>query len=324
LNHIATQKNRSKKSFFQHAQMEEFAFKYKHGENSFEETSQKIQDESGSFLNPSRFTITTYWDTYSMDWHRPFGKKSIPINPLIEKNVLELSNQPLHRGLHKMHETIIQKKYADIHKVSQMDVKKVFTKHKLYTGNRKPQPKKPKRCRYQADYANMIWHTDLHLFHHKKNVIVWIDDKSRIVLKHKFLDDKKADTVKEALIEVLSVYPQPYTIWTDNGTEFKGVLDDYLDDKGIIHIRTDAYNPEQNGKCERFWQTLEHANDEEQVPALLEDYNDCPHVGLPMINDGLGNRHMSPKDIWGDPELHFSPEKQPTWTVNQKTSIPFP
>jgi hypothetical protein len=259
-----------------------------------------------------------------MDWHRPIGKKPIPINTKIEKAVLDLSSQLLHRGLHKMHESLLLDQYDDIRKVSQSDVKKVFTKHIIFKEKRKPRSKSPKRCRYHADYANMIWHTDLHCFKKDKQVIVWLDDKSRMVLKHKFLKNKQAESAKEALKEVFSLYQQPYAIWTDNGTEFKGVFHDFLNEKGIIHIFTDAYNPEQNGKCERFWQTLENAKTEIEVPKLLDAYNACPHFGLPIINQAKGNRHMTPSELWKDLDLHFSENKQPTWTINGESGLPFP
>ena len=44
---------------------------------------------------------------------------------------------------------------------------------------------------------------------------------------------------------------------TDNGTEFKGAFEDVLNEYGIKKTTSDPYQPEENGKIERFWATLE-------------------------------------------------------------------
>eukprot|EP00833_Pecoramyces_ruminatium_P015872 jgi/Orpsp1_1/1189904/evm.model.d7180000075388.1 len=46
-------------------------------------------------------------------------------------------------------------------------------------------------------------------------------------------------------------------IKTDNGTEYNNVnFNNFCDDNGIIHLYSIPYNPQQNGKAERFQQTL--------------------------------------------------------------------
>jgi transposase InsO family protein len=47
----------------------------------------------------------------------------------------------------------------------------------------------------------------------------------------------------------------------------------------LKHITTNPYNPEQNGKCERFWTTIEMAPTPQDIPALIEEYNQTPHLG---------------------------------------------
>lgn len=56
---------------------------------------------------------------------------------------------------------------------------------------------------------------------------------------------------------------------TDNGTEYSNSLfDNFCDQNGIFHLYSIPYNPQQNGKAERFQQTLIHC-----ARALLNDSN---------------------------------------------------
>jgi IS30 family transposase len=76
--------------------------------------------------------------------------------------------------------------------------------------------------RYEADYTNLIWHTDLHQFHQGEWVIAWIDDRSRMCLGFQFLPNKSSTEIAKELWEILGKYSVPDSIWTDNGAEFEG------------------------------------------------------------------------------------------------------
>jgi transposase InsO family protein len=71
-------------------------------------------------------------------------------------------------------------------------------------------------------------------------------------LGFRFLPNKTSAETAKALSELLEHYPVPYSIWTDNGKEFEGDFRVMLQEQGIRHIYTVPYNPQQNGKCERF------------------------------------------------------------------------
>jgi IS30 family transposase len=100
-------------------------------------------------------------------------------------------------------------------------------------GARKVKVKPKQRCRYEADYTNLIQHTDLHHFHYGEWVMAWIDDRSRLCLGVEFLPNKSSIETAEGLCEMLSQYPAPYSIWTDNGTEFEGSYQMILKKRGI-------------------------------------------------------------------------------------------
>jgi len=81
---------------------------------------------------------------------------------------------------------------------------------------------------------------------------------------------------------------------TDNGTEYSNSLfDNFCDQNGIVHLYSIPYNPQQNGKSERFQQTLIHCarallNDSKLHYSFWEDalstanyiHNRLPHKGI--------------------------------------------
>jgi hypothetical protein len=87
---------------------------------------------------------------------------------------------------------------------------------------------------------------------------------------------------RAALERALAVtQEQPSAIWSDNGTEFKAEFDALLIELRIQHIRTDPYTPEQNGKMERFWPTLEERPADVPLLEWIERYNNIEQLGLP-------------------------------------------
>jgi transposase InsO family protein len=306
------------------AKVIELAKEFSEGTKTTGAVCQEILDNEGRHLYPKFYQVTQFWNFYHIPWRRNTGRPKKPIKPEIEITILELSHEPLQRGIKKMHATLLLPRYDYLGPVSRHDVEKVYEKYNLYTGKTGPKKTKHVRCRYEADYANMVWHVDLHFFQRDHKVIAWIDDRSRFCVGFKFIDDKRSETIAQALLEVLERNIQPYAIWSDNGTEFRGVFDHLLQERGIIHVRTEPYNPEQNGKIERFWRTLEMAKDMSHVGQLIEEYNNTPHFGLPQIQRSRGWAPLTPQEAWDDQNRQFGPEHTPTWTINGVPGIPFP
>jgi transposase InsO family protein len=94
------------------------------------------------------------------------------------------------------------------------------------------------------------------------------------------LPNKAAIGPVDAILDTLSIYPPPFTIWTDSAPELKGDFDSVLRQRGIVHMLTGASNPQQNGKCERYYGTLEMAPSPAEVPDLIQEDNATPHFGL--------------------------------------------
>jgi transposase InsO family protein len=120
---------------------------------------------------------------------------------------------------------------------------------------------------FEALYVDSIWHADLHfpkstneksLPEIKDNVFGIIDDKSRYLLCFQFLPDKTAESCAYALIETIERFGKPKFLTTDNGQEFLGrAFQIVLNFFKISPWRSKPRTPQQNGKIERLWQTLE-------------------------------------------------------------------
>jgi transposase InsO family protein len=112
-----------------------------------------------------------------------------------------------------------------------------------------------------------------------------------------------------------------YSIWTDNGTEFEASFQMILKKRGIRHICSSPYNPEQNGKCEQYWRTLEVVPKRADVAALIGEYNPAPHFRLPQIERPRKMGQIAPLEGRNDPRHGWTPGVNPTWTVDG-VSIP--
>jgi hypothetical protein len=76
----------------------------------------------------------------------------------------------------------------------------------------------------------------------------------------KALDNPKAATVMAAMDDTwLSRYPRPQIVGYDNGSEFKNVFHEMVQNYGMKPARSTAYNPQSHGVIERVHQVVEEA-----------------------------------------------------------------
>lgn len=142
---------------------------------------------------------------------------------------------------------------------------------------------------------NQLWQTD---FTYLK-VIGWgwfylstiLDDYSRYIIAWKLCTNMKVgdvtDTLELALqasgCDQVSVRHKPRLL-SDNGSSYiSGDLAEWLDDKGMDHVRGAPYHPQTQGKIERWHQTLKNrillenyffpADLENQIEAFVDHYN---------------------------------------------------
>lgn len=118
--------------------------------------------------------------------------------------------------------------------------------------------------RYVARYINQAWHTDLHYLEKlpeenfiQKYLIAFIDDRSRKIIHYQILDQKTSIFAMNALANAFQKESPPKTMIMDNGAEFQGPFEDLLHRNNVEIKKTLPYTPQQNGKIERWWDTIE-------------------------------------------------------------------
>lgn len=101
-------------------------------------------------------------------------------------------------------------------------------------------------------------------------------------------DNATATTTVRKLHECIARFGSPFTIVTDNGTQFdSGIFQKFCKQFGIEHIRTPPFHPQSNGQAERFVDTLKRAllkiggeNIEEALQVFLQTYRYTPNPSL--------------------------------------------
>jgi transposase InsO family protein len=120
---------------------------------------------------------------------------------------------------------------------------------------------------YEAEYINELWHLD---FHHGKRIVdtdgTWVtpkalcvmDDASRLVCHLQWFTDETAGSLIHGLSQAFYKRGLPRSLMTDNGAAMiASETVNGLEKLGILHKKTLPYSPEQNGKQETFWGSLE-------------------------------------------------------------------
>ena len=165
---------------------------------------------------------------------------------------------------------------------------------------------------FVAKYAGQAWHTDLHELdalpgeNGKLYLIGFIDDRTRRIMHHEILPNKTSLLAMNALVNALSKNPRPKMVISDNGLEFVGSpFSNKLQELGIELHRTHPYTPQENGKIERWWETLERSKKlplrEPYLSYLVQQYNDTwEHRSVSK----LLNQKVTPSEAWNQMEKY--------------------
>ena len=179
--------------------------------------------------------------------------------------------------------------------VSEASVYRVLKAHDLITSPAFIVIKAASEFKDKTTAINQLWQTD---FTYLK-VIGWgwfylstiLDDYSRYIIAWKLCTNMKAEDVTDTLelalqasgCDQVHVAHKPRLL-SDNGSSYvSGELADWLDDKGMDHVRGAPYHPQTQGKIERWHQTLKNrillenyffpADLEVQIEAFVDHYN---------------------------------------------------
>ena len=222
-------------------------------------------------------------------------------------------------GYQRLSQVSLRQQDHSVH-MNEWDARKAYELEDLYVQVKEYSPKKEHNLRFVANYVNYAWHTDLHQLEklegdtNKKYLIAFIDDRSRKILYHKIIDDKTSKSTSEVLLLALHFNNFPKVMIIDNGLEFVGrEFSSILRDCHIQMKRTHPYTPEENGKIERWWQTLERSKTqplrEPYLTQLIYQYN---HVWVHRSIVALTGKKWSPEEAWqhmrkyqGQPDAKF-------------------
>ena len=161
--------------------------------------------------------------------------------------------------------------------VSEASVYRLLKAHDLITSPAFIVMKAADAFKDQTTAPNQLWQTD---FTYLK-VIGWgwfylstiLDDYSRYIIAWKLCTTMKTEDVTDTLKLALQAsgcdrarVNQKPRLLSDNGSSYiSGELADWLDQRGMQHVRGAPYHPQTQGKIERWHQTLKNR-------ILLENY----------------------------------------------------
>ena len=218
----------------------------------------------------------------------PMDEKDATINQMVED---EPMNQ---RMIYAKAKTL----YANI---STRDVKAAFSRNVDYQQAR-PKKARDSTIEIRADYPLHWVQIDLvgvdgYPRPFARNRAVYVLTAIDVFSRHawaKCITDKRADTVHDALVDIINEMPRkPNVIQSDRGSEFKGAVANVLEQNDIKQVMSAAYSPTTQAYIERFHRTfrrsieLYFASDQtgqavfnqQLVDMFLLRYNDTVHSG---------------------------------------------
>lgn len=141
---------------------------------------------------------------------------------------------------------------------------------------------------FESEYVLALWHLDFHAAKFVRIVLPTgelvtpkllgiLDDRSRLCCHAQWYLDETAETLVHGLSQAIQKRRRPQQLMTDNGAAMKAdEVREGLARLGILHERTLPACPEQNGKQEAWWDTVEG-----RLLAMLEN---VPHLTLDVLN----------------------------------------
>ena len=141
---------------------------------------------------------------------------------------------------------------------------------------------------FESEYVLALWHLDFHAAKFVRIVLASgecvtpkllgiLDDRSRLCCHAQWYLDETAETLVHGLSQAVQKRRRPQQLMTDNGAAMKAdEVREGLARLGILHERTLPACPEQNGKPEAWWNSVEG-----RLLAMLEN---VPNLPLDVLN----------------------------------------
>ena len=210
--------------------------------------------------------------------------------------------------------------------VSEASVYRLLKAHDLITSPAYIVVKAADEFTDKTTAPNQLWQTD---FTYLK-VTGWgwyylstvLDDFSRFVVAWKLCSTMKAEDVTETLdlaltasgLDQVKVRHRPRLL-SDNGSSYiAGDLAEWLEDKGMAHIRGAPRHPQTQGKIERWHQTLKNRIllEHYYLPGALEEQIGAflPHYNRSRTHHSLNN--LTATDVYNERDTAIIVERERT------------
>lgn len=175
-------------------------------------------------------------------------------------------------------------------------------------GTKAPFPREARR--FEAGHVNGLWHLDFHFG--SRRILVpggrWetpillcvLDDRSRLACHAQWYLREDTEHLVHGFAQALMRRGLPRSLMSDNGAAMTGEeFTKGLSRLGVVHETTLPYHPNQNGKQERFFGTLEG-----RLMALLEGEKD---LSLEFLNEATHAWIECDYHVTSQPEMAASP-----------------
>jgi putative transposase len=141
---------------------------------------------------------------------------------------------------------------------------------------------------FESEYVLGLWHLDFHAAKFVRIVLAngtlvtpkllgILDDRSRLCCHAQWYLDETAETLVHGLSQAIQKRRRPQQLMSDNGSAMKAdEVREGLARLAILHERTLPACPEQNGKQEAWWNSVEG-----RLLAMLEN---VPNLTLDVLN----------------------------------------
>lgn len=141
---------------------------------------------------------------------------------------------------------------------------------------------------FESEYVLALWHLDFHAAKVVRIVLASgtlvtpkllgiLDDRSRLCCHAQWYLDETAETLVHGLSQAIQKRRRPQQLMTDNGAAMTAdEVREGLARLGVLHQRTLPACPEQNGKQESWWNSVEG-----RLLAMLEN---VPNLTLEVLN----------------------------------------
>lgn len=164
---------------------------------------------------------------------------------------------------------------------------RVMKAHGLIRQRRSSSEAARERRSFEVPHVHGLWHTDFHEGSRRvlvddqwvrPHALAFLDDRSRLACHLQWYVDPNTEAVAHGLTQAILKRGVPRALLSDNGGPFvSGEITAGLERLTIIPYTTLPYSPEQNGKQESFWGSLER-----RLVAMLEGE---PRLTLKLLND---------------------------------------